>query len=49
VREVKLVEEQACGLHSFDGQDQSVELEELCTRVARVKDEHAAEAGELST
>jgi hypothetical protein len=36
------------GLHFFDGQDLSVEMEELHMRVFRVEDEHATEAGELS-
>jgi hypothetical protein len=36
VREAKLVEEHARNLHSFDCQDLSVELEELCTCVAGV-------------
>jgi hypothetical protein len=42
------VEEQARGLHAFDGWDLLVELEELHTRVARVEDECAAKAGKLS-
>jgi hypothetical protein len=42
-----LAEEQACGLHSFDGRDLSVELEELCSHVARVEDERDAEARKL--
>jgi hypothetical protein len=46
---VKLAEEQVCGLHSFDRQDLSVELEELRVHVVGVGDEHAAEAGEPST
>jgi hypothetical protein len=33
LQEVKRVEEQACDLHSFDGRDLSVELEELRARV----------------
>jgi hypothetical protein len=49
VREAKLAEEQACGLHSFDGSDLSAELEELCVHVAGVEDERVVEAGELST
>jgi hypothetical protein len=36
VWEAKLVEEQACGLHSFDGWDLSAEQEKLHTRVDRV-------------
>jgi hypothetical protein len=39
VWEVKLVEEQACGLHSFDGQDLSVKLEELHARMAGIEEE----------
>jgi hypothetical protein len=46
VWEVKLVEE--CGLHSFDGRDLSVELEELHMRMAGVEDERATKAGKLS-
>jgi hypothetical protein len=49
VWEAKLAEEQACGLHSFDGSDLSAKLEELCVHVAGVKNEHAVEDGELST
>jgi hypothetical protein len=49
VWEAKLVEEQACGLHSFDGSDLSAELEELCMHVAAFDNERAVEAGELST
>jgi hypothetical protein len=45
VRVAKLAEEQARGLHSFDGWDLSVELEEHRTDVAGVKDEHTTEAG----
>jgi hypothetical protein len=37
-----------CDLHTLDRQDLSVELEELCTRVARVEDEHTTEAEKLS-
>jgi hypothetical protein len=48
VRVAKLAEEQACGLHSFDGWDLSVELEEHRTDVAGVKDEHTTEAGGFS-
>jgi hypothetical protein len=48
VREAKLVEVQARGLHSLDGWDLSMELEELCARLARVKDDCATEAGKLS-
>jgi hypothetical protein len=48
VREVKLVEEQVRGLHSFDGWDLSAEQGELHTRVAEVEDEHIVEAKKLS-
>jgi hypothetical protein len=48
VWEVKLVEEQTCGLHSFDGRDLSVELEELHMRMAGVEDERATKVGKLS-
>jgi hypothetical protein len=37
-----------CGLHFFNGQDLSAEMEELHMRVVRVEDERATEAGELS-
>jgi hypothetical protein len=49
VREVKLAEEQAWVLYSFDRQDLPVELEELHTCTAGVTDEWAAKAGKLST
>jgi hypothetical protein len=49
VCEMKLAEEQARGLHSFDKRDLSVKLEELHSCVARVEDERATEAGKLST
>jgi hypothetical protein len=39
VWEVKLAEEQACGLHPFIGQDLWAELEGLLPRVAEVEDE----------
>jgi hypothetical protein len=48
VREVKLVEEQVRGLHSFDGWDLSAEQGELHTHVAEVEDEHIVEAKKLS-
>jgi hypothetical protein len=48
VWEVKLAEEQTCGLHSFDGRDLSVELEELHMRMAGVEDERATKARKLS-
>jgi hypothetical protein len=47
VQEAKLVEDQARGLHSFNGQDMLVKQEELCARVAGVDDEHAAGARKL--
>jgi hypothetical protein len=47
-REEKLAEEQARGLYSFDRRDLSVELEELRKRVARVENERATEAMQLS-
>jgi hypothetical protein len=43
-----LAEEQAWGLHSFDGRDLSVELEELRECMAGVENECAAEAVQLS-
>jgi hypothetical protein len=46
---VKLVEEQVRGLNSFDGRDLSVEVEDLRVHVARVEDERAAKAMDLST
>jgi hypothetical protein len=46
--EEKLAEEQAWGLHSFDGMDLSVELEELHERVVGVGNERATEAMQLS-
>jgi hypothetical protein len=48
VQEVKLEEEQVCGLHSFDGWHLSAELEELHMHVTGVDDERATVAGELS-
>jgi hypothetical protein len=47
-REEKLVEEHARGLYSSDWRDLSVELEELCKRVAGVESKHATEAMQLS-
>jgi hypothetical protein len=46
--EVKLAEEQARDLHSFDGQDLSVDLEELRVCMTGVQDECTVEAVELS-
>jgi hypothetical protein len=46
--EEKLAEEQTHVLNSFDGRDLSVELEELCERVAGVENERTAEAVQLS-
>jgi hypothetical protein len=48
VREVKLAEEKARGMHPFDGWDLLVELVELRAHMAGVEDECAAEAGKLS-
>jgi hypothetical protein len=48
MREVKLMKEQAQGLHPFDRRDLLAELEELRTHVARVEDECATEARKLS-
>jgi hypothetical protein len=45
--EAKRVEEQARCLYSLDGWNLMAELEELCTCVARVEEEHVTEAGEL--
>jgi hypothetical protein len=42
-------EEQAHGLHSFDGWDVSAKLEALHTHMDGVKDECDIEAGKLST
>jgi hypothetical protein len=47
-QEKKLVEEQAWGLYSSNGQDLSVELEELREHVAGVEGEHGIEAMKLS-
>jgi hypothetical protein len=49
VREAKMVEEQARGIHPFKGWDLLVELEELHAHVARIEDEHATKARKLST
>jgi hypothetical protein len=46
--EVKLAEEQARNLHSFDGWNLSVDLEELRVRMVGVEDECTVEAVELS-
>jgi hypothetical protein len=48
MQEAILAEEQAHGLHPFDRQDLSVELEEIRARVDEIKGECAAEAGQLS-
>jgi hypothetical protein len=45
---VKLAEEQEQGLHSFDGWDLPVDLEELHVSMAGVVDECTVEAGKLS-
>jgi hypothetical protein len=47
MREVKMAEEQARVLCSFNVQDLPVELEDLRVRVAGVQDEHDAKDGEL--
>jgi hypothetical protein len=47
-REEKLAEEHAWGLHSFDGRDLSVELEELRECMAGVENECAIEVVQLS-
>jgi hypothetical protein len=44
-----LAEEQARGLHPFDGRDLLAELEKLHRCVAGVEDKHATKAGKLST
>jgi hypothetical protein len=49
VHEVKLAEEQARGLHPFDGRDLLAELEKLRARVTGVEDERAAKARKLSS
>jgi hypothetical protein len=46
--EVKLVEEQAQCLYSFDGRDLPVKLEEICDYVAGVESECATENVQLS-
>jgi hypothetical protein len=48
VWEVKLAEEHARDLHSYNRRDLSVELQELHVHVVGVKDEGTTEAGELS-
>jgi hypothetical protein len=47
-REKKLSEEQTRGLHSFDGRDLSMELEELHEHVVGVECERAIEVMQLS-
>jgi hypothetical protein len=42
-----LVEEQVCGLHPHDGRDLSTESEGIHVCVDGIKDERAAEAGQL--
>jgi hypothetical protein len=49
VREAKLVEEQARGLHPFDGRDLLAEPEQLHARVAKVEDERATGVGKVLT
>jgi hypothetical protein len=48
VHNAKLMEEQAWGLHPFDGWDLLAELVELRAHMAGVEDECAAKAGKLS-
>jgi hypothetical protein len=48
VHEVKLVEEQAPGMHPFVGWNLLAEPEKLRARMADVEDKHAIEAGKLS-
>jgi hypothetical protein len=48
VQEVILVEQQACVLHPFDGQDLSMELEEIRVHVDGIASERAVEAEQLS-
>jgi hypothetical protein len=48
VQEVILVEEQARSLHPFDGQDLSVELEEIHVCVDGIAGERVAKADRLS-
>jgi hypothetical protein len=48
VQEVILAEDQARGLHPFDGWDLSAELEEIHARVDGIAGEHVAEARRLS-
>jgi hypothetical protein len=48
VQEVKLAEEQACGLHSFDGRDLSMEIEGIHARVDGIEGERITEARQLS-
>jgi hypothetical protein len=43
-----LVEEQAHGLHSFNGWDMSAELEGIHSHVDRIEGEHTTEDGQLS-
>jgi hypothetical protein len=47
-RKEKLMEEQAHGLHSFDGRDLSTVLEEIRSRMVGIEDECATEAVRLS-
>jgi hypothetical protein len=46
VQEAILVEEQVRGLRPPDGQDLTVELEEICVRMDGISGEHAVEAGD---
>jgi hypothetical protein len=48
VWEVKLAEEEACNLYSFDGCDMLVELEELCALLTEAEEERGTEARKLA-
>jgi hypothetical protein len=48
VQEALLAEEQACGLHPFDGRDLSAEPEEARAHVDGITGERATESGQLS-
>jgi hypothetical protein len=47
VQEAILAEEEACGLHPFDGRDLSVELEDIHAHVDMIEGERAIKAGQL--
>jgi hypothetical protein len=48
MREAKLAEEQACGLHPCDRWDLPVELEELHEHMTEVEEEHVAKTERLA-